>query len=71
METIVDGRDTVTNDEQPKKALSPMLVTLDGILMLVRDVQNSNAQLPMEVIVGSTSTANDPLTLGILGFPPR
>ena len=38
---------------QPKKAHSPMLVTLSGIVTLVSPVQSSNAEPPMLVTLPS------------------
>ena len=45
-----------TSEEQPENAFAPMLVTLDGIVTLVRPLQPENAFAPMLVTLDGIVT---------------
>lgn len=56
MVVVVGGSVTEVNDRQPKKTRSPILITVFGILIDLREVQQQNALSSMYVTVVSTST---------------
>ena len=65
-----NGRVISSRPLQPSNAEPPMIVTLDGISMLVRPLQPENAECPM--LVTSSGTIPIPsITIPLSNFPLR
>ena len=64
-----DGNTTLIRDEQHQNTPDPSVVTVDGIMIFVREVQFSNASSSIDSTVGSIMTVVT--SSRVFGRPPQ